>query len=156
MIAKEVDVSASSIQYELHRYEAKVAVSNIAHTADEHAGTESNQHGQQMIGYNGKVDVAGKERDPAAMEDYNLTLGVQEEVFNDVKLLMECENIVTGYLRVYNAAAKLHTKGYRYLYECEEVRGQQDEVEILYNSAAIDSRDKVNFHNKFRYHRNGG
>ena len=145
MIIKEVDTSAQSIQYELHRCEAKVAVTNIAHTADEHAGTESNQRGQQMIGYNGLVDVASKERDPAAMEVYNLSL------------IMECGNAVTRYPRVYNAAAKLHINSYRHLYESEEVRGLLDEVEVLYNSAAIDSKDKINFHNnRFQYHRNGG
>ena len=153
VIAKEVDASAQSIKCELYHCEAKAAITNTSHTKDEHAGTESSQCGQQMIGYNGQVDVAGKERDPAAMEVYNLTLGVQEEVVNDV----ERGNAVTRYPRVYSAAAKLHTNGYRYLYECEEVRGQLDEVEVLYNSAAISSRDKVNFHNnKFQYHRNGG
>ena len=154
-IANEVDGSAKSIQYELHSCEAKVALANIAYTADEHAGTESNQRGHQMIGYNGKVDVAGKERDPKAMEVYNLSLGVQEKVVNDVELLMECGNAVTGYPRVYNAATKLHINNYCYQYECEEVQGQQDqlvEVEDLYNSAAISSRAKVNFHNEFQYH----
>ena len=157
VIAKDVDASSQSIQYELHGCEAKVAVTNIAHTEDEHAGTESIQRGHQMIAYNSQVDVAGKERDPAAMEVYNLSLGVQEEVVNDVELLMECGNAVTRYPRVYSATAKLNTNGYRYLYKCEEVRGQLDEVEVLYNCAAISSRDKVNFHNnKFQYHRNGG
>ena len=47
---------------------------------------------------------------------------------------------------------KLYTNGDRYLYECEEVRDQQDEVEVLYNDAAIGSREKINFHNKFQYH----
>ena len=111
VIVKEVDASAQSIPYELHRCEAKVAVTNIAHTADEHARTVSSQHGQQMIGYNGQVDGAGKERDPAAMEVYNLSLGVQEEVVNDVELLMECGNAVTRYPRVYSAAAKFYTRG---------------------------------------------
>ena len=152
VIVKEVDASAQSIQYELHRCEAKVAVTNIAHTADEHAGTESSQHGQQMIGYNGQVDGAGKERDPVAMEAHNLSLGVQEEVVNDVGLIMECGNVVTGYPQVYSAATKLYIKSYRHLYECEEVRDQQDEVEVLYNDAAIGSREKINFHNKFQYH----
>ena len=151
-IANEVDGSAKSIQYELHSCEAKVALANIAYTADEHAGTESNQRGQQMIGYNGKVDMAGKERDTAAMEVYNLSLGVQKEVINDVELIVEGGNAVTGYSRVYNAAAKLHTNGYRYLYQCEEVQGQQDKVDNIYNSATVGSREKVNFHNKFQYH----
>ena len=155
VIAKDVDASSQSIQYELHGCEAhtaKVAVTNIAHTEDEHAGTESIQRGHQMIAYNSQVDVAGKERDPAAMEVYNLSLGVQEEVVNDVELLMECGNSVTRYPRMYSAAAKLYIKSYRHLYECEEVRDQQDEVEVLYNDAAIGSREKINFHNKFQYH----
>ena len=108
-----------------------------------------------MIGYNGQVDGAGKERDPVAMEAHNLSLGVQEEVVNDVGLIMECGNVVTEYPQVYSAATKLYIKSYRYLYECEEVRSQrdqQDEVEIIYNSATIVSREKVNFHNKFQYH----
>ena len=150
VIGKEVD--AQGIQYELHSCEAKVAVANIAHTADEHVGIESSQRGQQMFGYNGQVDLASKERDPVAMEDYNLTLGVHEEVVNNVELIVERGNAVTRYPRVYNAAAKLHTNNYRYLYECEEVGDQQDEVEVLYNSSAISSREKVNFHNKFQYH----
>ena len=157
VIGKEVD--AQGIQYELHSCEAKVAVANIAHTTDEHIGIESSQRGQQMFGYNGQVDLASKERDPVAMEDYNLTLGVHEEVVNNVELIVERGNAVTRYPRVYNAAAKRHTNGYRYLYECEEVRGQQDqqdEVDNVYNSATIGSREKVNFHNKFQYHRNGG
>ena len=158
VIGKEVD--AQGIQYELHSCEAKVAVANIAHTADEQVGIESSQRGQQMFGHNGQVDVASKERDPAAMEDYNQTLGVQEEVVNNVELIMERWDAVTRYPRLYNAAAKRHTNGYRYLYECEEVRDQQDqqdEVDSVYNSATIGSRDKVNFHNnKFQYHRNGG
>ena len=143
------------LQCEPHSRDSKATVANIAHTADEHVGIESSQRGQQMFGYNGQVDVASKERDPAAMEDYNLTLGVQEEVVNNVALIMERGNAVTRYPRVYNAAAKRHTNGYRYLYECEEVRGQQDqqdEVDNVYNSATIGSREKVNFHNKFQYH----
>ena len=105
-----------------------------------------------MIGYNSQVDGPGKERDPVAMEAHNLSLGVQEEVVNDVGLIMECGNVVTGYPQVYSAATKLYIKSYRHLYECEEVRDQQDEVEVLYNDAAIGSREKINFHNKFQYH----
>ena len=80
------------------------------------------------------------------------------EASNLVQFTTESRDFVTRYTRVYNAAAvTLHNYGYR-LYEYEEVRSQQDEVEaVLYNNASISSRDKYNFMKKdFQYHRNEG
>ena len=158
----DVDTSAQSIQCEPHSRDSKATAANIAHSVYEHAGIESSQHGLQMVGNNGQVDVAIMELYPSAMEDNaavqiasDLSFSVQMEAVNPEQFTTEGRDIVTRYTRVCNAtAAKLHTYGY-FLCECEEVRNQQDqqdEADNVYNSATIGSMEKVNFHNKFQYH----
>ena len=151
MIAKEVDTSALSIQYELHSCEAKATFANIAHTAYEHTGVESSK---QMIGNNGQVDQAGKERDPSATEVYSLSLGIQKDVNYGEELSMEAGYIVQKYTRVYEEAAVI-MRFYCFLYECEEVGSQMCEMEVHCYNAASSSREKNYFHN-FQYHRNEG
>ena len=159
IVKKDVDSSVQCTQCEPHSRDSKVTTANTAHTADEHAGIESSQHGLQMVGNNGQVDVANMELYPSAMEDNaavliasDLSFSVQMEAGNPVQFTTEGRDIVTRYTQEYNAAAaKLHTYGY-FLCECEEVRDQQDEVDNVYNSATIGGREKVNFHNKFQYH----
>ena len=159
IVKKDVDSSVQCTQCEPHSRDSKVTTANTAHTADEHAGIESSQHGLQMVGNNGQVDAANMLLYPSAMEDFaavqiatNRPFSVQMEASNLVQFTTESRDFVTRYTRVYNAAAaKLHTYGY-FLCECEEVRDQQDEVDNVYNSATIGSREKVNFHNKFQYH----
>ena len=159
MIAKEVDTSALSIQYELHSCEAEVTFANIAHTAYEHTGVESSK---QMIGNNGQVDQAGKEREPSATEVYNLSLGIQkdvnygEELSKGPWLSMVAKYIVKKYTRVYEeAAATVKAFDNCFLYECGEVRSQMCEMEVYRYNAASSSWEKNNFHN-FQYHRNEG
>ena len=153
MIAKEVDTSALSIQYELHSCEAEVTFANIAHTAYayEHTGVESSK---QMIGNNGQVDQAGKEPDPSAMEVYNLPLGIHKDVNYSEELSTEAGYIFQKYTRVYEKAAVI-MRFYCFLYECEEVGSQMCEMEVHCYNAASSSREKNNFHN-FQYHRNEG
>lgn len=153
MIAKEVDTSALSIQCELHRCEAEVTFANIAHTAYEHTGVESSK---QMIGNNGQVDQAGKERDPSATEVYNLSLGIQKDVNYGEELSMEAGYIVQKYTRVYKDAAII-ARFYDncFLYEYEKVGSQMCEMEVYRYNAASSSWEKNNFHN-FQYHRNEG
>ena len=146
MIAKEVDTSALSIQYELHSCEAKATFANIAHTAYEHTGVESSK---QMIGNNGQEDQAGKEPDTSATEVYNLPLGIQKDVNYG-----EAGYIVQKYTRVYEEAAVI-MRFYCFLYECEEVGSQMCEMEVYRYNAASSSWEKNNFHN-FQYHRNEG
>ena len=138
MIAKEVDTSALSIQYELHSCEAKVTFANIAHTAYAygHTGVESSK---QMIGNNGQVDQAGKEPDPSAMEVYNLPLGIQKDVNYGEELSTEAGYIVQKYTWVYEEAAVI-MRFYCFLYEYEE----------CYNAASSSKE------NNFQYHRNEG
>ena len=165
IVKKDVDSSVQCTQCEPHSRDSKVTTANTAHTADEHAGIESSQHGLQMVGNNGQVDVANMLLYPSAMEDFaavqiatNRPFSVQMEASNLVQFTTESRDFVTRYTRVYNAAAvTLHNYGYR-LYEYEEVRSQQDEVEaVLYNNATFSSRDKYNFMKKdFQYHRNEG
>ena len=162
IVKKDVDSSVQCTQCEPHSRDSKVTT---AHTADEHAGIESSQHGLQMVGNNGQVDAANMLLYPSAMEDFaavqiatNRPFSVQMEASNLVQFTTESRDFVTRYTRGYNAAAvTLHNYGYR-LYEYEEVRSQQDEVEaVLYNNATFSSRDKYNFMKKdFQYHRNEG